>query len=161
MKAAGRTKKFLIAATLTTALGFAGLQAASASPGAAGPTTPGMQHPCPMQQTMQAQMMGQKPDPEMLKKRDAFLTQTKEIRKNMAEKRAAMRALMHSENPDTAQASKLAGELFELREQMRTKATEAGLPGRMMMGMMGPMGMHPGCNFGPMKGRGHHAGGMM
>jgi zinc resistance-associated protein len=153
MSAARRTKKMVITAALATAVGLAGLQTATASPDAAGP---GMQHPCPMQQGAKmgkGMGMNKKLDPEMVKARNAFLGETREIRKALAEKRAAMRALMRGDNPDQAQASKLAGEMFDLREQMRTKAAEAGLPPHMMMG---PMGMNRMPGDGPMKGGSHH-----
>jgi zinc resistance-associated protein len=94
---------------------------------------------------------------KMQKTRDAFLMETKEIRKDVAVKRAAMRAMMHSTNPDPVKVSSLAGEIFDLREQLRIKARAKGLPG---LGFMGPQGMHPGCNMmkshGSMMG-GHHS----
>ncbi len=93
---------------------------------------------------------------EMQKTRDAFLLETKELRKNIAIKHAAMRAMMRSTNPDPVKVSSLAGEIFDLREQLRTKARAKGLPGH---GFMGPQGMHPGCNMmkshGSMMGRYH------
>lgn len=91
---------------------------------------------------------------EMLKNHDAFLQDTKELRKNMMVKRAEMRALMQATNPDSERVSVLAGELFDLREQLRTQAREKGLPVR---AFMGPMGM--GCKMmqsgGPMMGGSH------
>ncbi len=146
MGTVSRTKKGILAVTITTALALTGLQAAVASPGAM--KGPGPQGPCPMQS-------GQL-DAETVKARDTFLTETTELRKGMAEKRAAMRALMNSNTPDQAQASKLAGELFDLREQIRTKAQAAGLPPQMMMAM-GKMG----CGNAPMTGARHHGGHQM
>jgi hypothetical protein len=93
---------------------------------------------------------------KMQKMRDAFLVETKEIRKDVAVKRAAMRAMMHSTNPDPVKVSALAGEIFDLHEQLRTKARAKGLPG---LGFMGQRRMHPDCDMmgssGPMMGR-HH-----
>ena len=58
-----------------------------------------------------------------------------------------MRAIMQADTPDTTQAGQVAGEVFELREKLRAKAQEAGLPFP-MMGMGMGMGMGPGCGFG-------------
>ena len=72
----------------------------------------------------------------------------------MAEKHAVMRALMNSGTPDTVKAGQVAGELFELREKLRAKAKEAGLPYPMMgagCGMGDGMGMGSGMGMG--KGR--------
>lgn len=153
MSAQNRTKKIIIAATVTTALAFAGLQAATAAPGEMKGRGPGFQHPCPGQ--------GQSFDEATLKTRDTFLSETVELRKNMAVKKAAKRAVMSSTTPDPEKASQLAGELFDLREQLRTKARAAGLPAGMMMGMgrMGSGQMMP-CSGQRMGGR-YHGGNMM
>ncbi len=95
---------------------------------------------------------GQELSEEQQKQRSAFLDETADIRKNMAIKRAEMRALMRSDNPDTAQAAALSAELFDLRESMRKKAAEKGLPAFLGPGRHGMMG--PG--FGP---AGHHGRG--
>lgn len=151
MSAKNRTKKIILAATVTTALAFAGLQAATAAgPGAMNGRGPGFQYPC--------QGQGQPFNEATLKARDTFLSETTELRKNMAEKSAAKRAVMRSTNPDPEKASQLAGELFDLREQLRTKARAAGLPAGMMMGFGrmgdGPMMFHNGQRKG-----GRHFGG--
>jgi len=90
---------------------------------------------------------------EMLNRHDAFLQDTKELRKNMMVKRAEMRAVMQATNPDSERVAVLAGELFDLREQLRMQAMEKGLPGH---AFMGSMGMNHGCkkmrNCGPMPG---------
>lgn len=94
---------------------------------------------------------------EMRKNRDSFLLETKELRKNMMMKRATMRAMMHAANPDPAKISSLAGEIFDLREQLRTKARAKGLPG---LGFMGHHGMRPGCELMKYNGSmmdGHHS----
>ncbi len=138
MGATSKTKKIVLAATLSTALAFAGIQAATAAgPGAGKGSGFKGQGPCFGQ--------GQQCDEETLKKHDAFLAETTELRKSIAQKRAEKRAVMANENPDAQKASKLAGELFDLREQMRTKAKAAGLPGYMMMSRMG-MGDNSGMN---------------
>ena len=112
-------KKIMLAAILTSGLALAISQSAlAAQPGAqAGKGT----YPC------QYQM-----DPAMQKTHDKFLAETVDLRKQMAEKHAMMRAQMHSTSPDTAKVGQLAGELFELREKLRAKAQEAGMPMLMM-----------------------------
>lgn len=110
-------------------------------------------------------------DPAMQQKHAKFLQDTKELRKQLAVKQAGQRALMRSAQPDSAQAQQLAGEVFDLREQLRAKAQAEGLP----MSMMGPgfhggpgmgrgdgnwgpcNGMGPGSGMGPGKGMGRGA----
>lgn len=94
-------------------------------------------------------------DEATVKAREAFLAQTTELRKKLTMKEAEMGALMSRDNPDEKKAGQLAGEIFDLRTQVRQKAIDAGLkPGsggcRMGKGM-GGMGM----------GQGRHPGGMM
>ena len=149
MSAKNRTKKIIIAAAVTTALAFGGLQAATAGPGSMKGGGPGFQNPC----SGQGQQFF---DEATLKAHNTFLSETTELRKNMAQKRAAKRAVMSSTTPDPEKASQLAGELFDLREQLRTKARAAGLPAGMMMrmGRMGDGPMMP-CNGQRMGGRYH------
>ena len=98
----------------------------------------------------------------MVEKHNAFLASTVELRKQIAEKQAVQRAIMAADTPDTTQAGKVAGELFELREQLRAKAQAAGLPYPMLgMGMgkgmgMGGMGCGMADGFGPGDGKGPH-----
>ena len=134
------------------AISLAGIQSAAASP------DKGAQVPCPnMQQN--AQMSA-----DMMKARDAFLKDSKDLRKSMMMKRTEMRAIMQGTNPDPEKVAALAGEIFDLREQLRAKAIANGLPGR---GFMGPPGMHPACNMmqggGPMMmgGGPHHQKGQL
>ncbi len=112
-------KKLLLATILTSGLAFAISEAAVAG-----------HHfrnghgrmPCQVQNMT----------PEMQQKMTKFFEDTKETRKALAQKRAAMRAIMHAQTPDPTEASKVAGELFELRETMRTQAQEYGVPFPMM-----------------------------
>src|SRR5512145_127814 len=78
---------------------------------------------------------------EIQKIHDKFLSDTVAIRKELAEKNAVMRALLNAGTPDTVKASQVAGELFELREKLRAKAREAGLPLPMLMMGQGRDGM--------------------
>lgn len=113
-------KKIMLAAILTSGLTLAISQAAFSQPEqAAQASTPGKPGtpPCAYQMS-----------PEIQQARNTFLNETVAIRKELAEKNAAMRALMHAGTPDTTKASQLAGELFELREKLRLKAQETGRP---------------------------------
>lgn len=101
-------------------------------------------------------------DPQMVKNSETFLAGTVEQRKQLAEKQAIMQALMAADSPDSAKAGQVAGELFDLREQLRVKAQEAGLPYPMLgMGLgrgMGGMGCGFDAGQGPGDGKGakHH-----
>jgi len=112
----------------------------------------------------QAMMQANNPMMDMIKSRDAFLKDSKELRKSMMMKRMAMKAMMRSANPDADKIAKLAGEIFDIREQLRAKAEASGMPGMGMMmgggmmggGMMGGMGHN--CKM--MQGGGPMMGGM-
>jgi zinc resistance-associated protein len=93
-------------------------------------------------------------DPATQKIRDKFLAETVDMRKQVAEKHAVMRAQMNAGTPDTAKVSQLAGELFELREKLRVKAQETGLPMPMLMMGQGDMGGMPCQGMGKGKGMG-------
>jgi zinc resistance-associated protein len=96
-------------------------------------------------------------DPAIQKARDKFLSETVAMRKEMAEKHAVMRALLNADTPDTTKISQLAGELFELREKLRLKAQETGLPMHMlMMGDMSCQGTGMGMGMGMGMGGGRH-----
>ena len=58
---------------------------------------------------------------------DVFFKDTQELRKEIVVKRAEKKALMRAEEPDAEKVGKIAGELFDLRNSMRTKAEAAGL----------------------------------
>ena len=130
------TKKIALAAILSSGLALAISQAALAQPGQPGvPAGKGMGMGPGMQQM----------DPATQKAHDKFLADTVELRKQVAEKQAVLRAQMNAATPDTTKVGQLSGELFTLREQLRVKAQEAGLPY--------PMGMGCGMGMGPGKGR--------
>lgn len=132
-------KKIVLAAILTSGLALAITQSAIAQPGYKGYHG---QQPCQMQM-----------DPVAQKARDKFLNETVETRKQLAEKNAVMQSLMHAGTPDTAKASQIAGELFELRETLRLKAQETGLPLPMLMMGQGGKGVMPCYGQGPRGGR--------
>jgi Spy/CpxP family protein refolding chaperone len=76
-------------------------------------------------------------DPATQKKYDAFYESTRELRKELAAKRAQQRAIMRAQSPDPEGAAKLAEELFDLREKFQAKAVEAGLSGAYGRGCAG------------------------
>ncbi|MFP7755809.1 Spy/CpxP family protein refolding chaperone [Thermodesulfobacteriota bacterium B35] len=137
--ASRRITRITLTALTVAVLTFTGIQAGMASPGEkGGPGYHGAMMGCPQV------------DEKTRAAREKFLDQTVDLRKQMMENRARMRALMHSASPDPDQVSKLAGKIFDLREQLRVKARESGLQGTGPMAMMGacgcggPMGMGTG-----------------
>ncbi|MCL1981407.1 MAG: hypothetical protein FWG62_10090 [Proteobacteria bacterium] len=119
-------KKLMLAAILTSGLTLAISQASLAEP--AKQISPDQQTNAPAQALMNT---------DMRKAHDKFLDDTVALRKELAEKRAVMRALMNAGTPDTVKASQVAGELFDLGEKLRAKAKEAGLPLPMFRSMGG------------------------
>ncbi len=133
--ASGTMTRTTLMALAVALLTFTGVQAGLASPGEKG--GPGYH----------ATMMGcPQVDDKTMAARQKFLDETVDLRKKMVKSRARMRALMSAANPDPAKVSALAGEIFDLREQLRVKARENGLEG---MGPMAMMGSGCGCG-GPM-----------
>jgi hypothetical protein len=85
-----------------------------------------------------------------------FLTETKDLRRELAGKRAELRALQAQTAPDVKATGALAREIFDLDEKIDKKAEELGLPpmgpggcmgggGMGCMGGGGGMGMRGGC----------------
>jgi hypothetical protein len=66
-------------------------------------------------------------DAEDQKKFYAFLEDTKEMRKALADRQLENQALMQSDNPDPAKAALLSNEIFDLRDQLLDRAGEAGI----------------------------------
>ncbi|PIE59347.1 MAG: hypothetical protein CSA32_04320 [Desulfobulbus propionicus] len=133
MKHAQAHRKIILATILTTGLSLSISQAAFAYHGFEGNRHKGS-GAC-MTHTM---------NPAIQKAHERFMGETKQIRKQLAVKRASMRAIMMAGTPDPNKAAQLAGELFDLREQLRIKAREYGLPVHMALGG----GKHGG-DFGP------------
>jgi len=74
-------------------------------------------------------------DPESQKIKDQFLADTVTQRKSLAEKKAALRTMQNSTKGDVAATTRLAGEIFELREQLRIEAHKTGLPDNVLFSM--------------------------
>ncbi|MBU2489791.1 MAG: periplasmic heavy metal sensor [Proteobacteria bacterium] len=80
---------------------------------------------------------------------DKFQAETSDLRRELVTKKSEYQALMNSEKPDPKRAGELAGQIFDLQEQMRAKAKAAGLPA------FGPgMGPGPGAGYGNCPGGG-------
>jgi|GEM_PF-649335 len=144
------TKKLMLAAILTSGLTLAISQATLAEPVKSAQPEPQAKPSGPPAQVQAST--------EMQKLHDKFLSDTVTTRKELAEKNAVLRALLNAGTPDTVKASQVAGEIFELREKLRAKAQEAGLPLPMLM-MMGQGGDGMGCQG--MMGQGMMGHGMM
>ena len=71
--------------------------------------------------------MGGNADPVEIENRTKFFDETVDLRKSLAVKKAETAAVMSHEKPDEKRAGQLAGEIFELRNEMRTRAAAAGI----------------------------------
>lgn len=118
------SKKIMLATILTSGIALAISQAALSQP-----------QPAPEKGQGKPDVTSsrQHRDPAMQEAREKFLADTVAIRKQLAEKNAAMRVLLNAGTPDTDKASQLAGDLFELREKLRAQAIAAGLSHHMLI----------------------------
>ncbi len=128
-------KKTIIAIAVLAVAGFTGLHSAQARWGQ-GPGTATGTSWC-----QNAQI-----NDETRQARSQFMQDTVELRKQIASTRIDLRAELSKEPVDTETAKALQARLFDLQEQLRTKAEEAGVtawgPGMgRHAGMMGT-GMH-------------------
>jgi zinc resistance-associated protein len=136
-------KKKIAAIALVLTLATVGM--ASARGGMGGGYGQGYNNP-----QMQGRMY-QQLDQATQDKVDVFFKDTQDLRKQIMMKQSEKQALLQGANPDAAAASKLSGELFDLRATMQDKAKAAGVdsylggPGR--GGMMGGRGMGMGCRM--------------
>lgn len=143
-----KMKKVLVITALVAGIGLFGLQQASASRGAGAGMGMGMG--CPKGAPCYSQL-----DAATKAKVDKFYDDTKPLRKQIVMKRAEKCAIMNADNPDPAKAAVLAGELFDLRAAMQTKADEAGLSSVIdcdcCVGYGQGMGPHHGAGYGAKK----------
>ncbi|MBM9518231.1 hypothetical protein JWG39_00185 [Desulforhopalus vacuolatus] len=93
---------------------------------------------CPVSRVQMQQF-----DAAMQTKVNTFLTENAGLRKQLAMKRAEYQAVMLGASPNASQAAALAGEIFDLRYTLQTKAQTAGLAG-----CLGGMGMKHGMGRG-------------
>ncbi len=87
---------------------------------------------------------------EQIQARQTFMTETADIRQALAVKRGEYRALMAGDNPSPEKAGLLAGNIAELKNQLREKAAAAGISFRghgMGHGAKGKMGGMGNCNW--------------
>lgn len=125
MKLVNAKKQIVLAVVLVSAIGMAGLQNAGARPWGGGPNSWGGPN-CGQCDGYGNQRQLQL-DPKSEEARNAFLSETVELRKSIATKRAEKRALMLNDNPDPKRVGELTGEIFDLREQLQSKAQEKGI----------------------------------
>lgn len=137
-------KKTLLITGLVVGMGFIGLQQASAYQGMGGGGM-GMGGGCPKGGAAYSQL-----DAASKAKVDKFHDETKDLRKQMVMKHAEERAIMRADNPDSAKAAKLAGEIFDLQTSLQTKAAAAGV--QELIGCGSCQGAGPG--MGPHRGAG-------
>lgn len=140
------TRKIIVVVAIIAGLGLIGFQQAIAR-GWGGGWAGG----CPGYMQNYQQL-----DEATRSKVEAFRTETANLRKEIAMKRAEKMALMNSQSPDPKAVAEVQGQLFDLRMEMQNKAGGAGVPmmgmGSRGMGMGGPgkggmgRGMGPCCN---------------
>jgi len=132
-------KKTFVITALVMGLGFIGLQQVSASPG--------MGAGCPKGGPGYSQL-----DAATKAKVDKYYDDTNDLRKQMVMKHAEERAIMRSENPDSAKVATLAGEIFDLKTTIQAKADAAGVQG--VIGCGDCQGMGQGMGHQGMMGKG-------
>ncbi|ADH87198.1 hypothetical protein [Desulfurivibrio alkaliphilus] len=128
-------KKTLMTLAMVAALGFTGYQLAEARPGAGyGPGGYGMAAGyCDGPNCVAL-------DEETLQAREAFYEATRELRRTIQTKQAQLQAAINA--GDEARAKALSEEVFDLRNQMRAQASEAGIARAGRFGTCGgPTGM--------------------
>ena len=107
-------KKYLAAAALIGAMGFAGISMAN-SPNNYGYGNCGGSRYC------DNGFSSEQDDG----KSAAFFEETKELRREIVVKRSELDAMMRQDNPDEKKVAKLTGDLFDLQNNMEEKADKA------------------------------------
>lgn len=141
MKLANAKKNYILGVVLLSAIMGAGIHNASAGPWGGGPNR--WNGP----QCGECDRSGYSGQPQLDEKsteaHDTFRSETVALRKEIATKKAEKKALMLNDNPDAKRIAQLTGELFDLREQLHTKAQEKGID----INNIG-YGRHPGLRCG-------------
>ncbi len=152
MKMNGNKKKIILGLALIGAVALAGMQTAGAGPRGGG--SYGLGGPqCEDCGGYGAYGYGRQPlTEESQKAQDKFMTDTVQLRKDMATKRAEKKALMISDNPDAKRVAQLTSEIFDINEQLRSKVEESGIENAGFRGM--GYGRGPGMGYGRGSGRG-------
>ena len=125
MKPNNTKKKIVLGIVLVSAISVAGLQSAGAGPWGGGPNKWG--GPRCGECDGSGYWGQQQLDDKSIESRDAFLSETAALRKEIAVRKAEKRAIMLGDNPDAKRVAQLTGELFDLQEQLQSKAQEKGL----------------------------------
>ena len=125
MKLTSTKKKFILGVALVSAISVAGIHNASANPWGGGPNKwSGSQ----CGQCDRSEFRGQPQlDEKSTEEYEIFRSETVELRKGIATRKAEKKALRLNDNPDAKRVGQLTGELFDLREQLHAKAQEKGL----------------------------------
>jgi len=104
---------------------------------------------------------GRELDEKEIKARDDFFNETKDMRRDLFDKRQEYAALMDQENPDKDKAAQLWSEIFDLQAKLQEKAGAAGFGPRSENRRRGygseDCGV-PGCGNGPRGGYGYGPG---
>jgi zinc resistance-associated protein len=116
-------KGYWLALTATALISLSSFTPADAGPGGYGGGR-GFCGNCDPQGQQQAL------SPEAQQAREEFMAKTTDLRKQLVVRKAELRALMAQQNPDEKRVAALTGETFDLRNQLRQKAVEHGLPGQ-------------------------------
>ena len=112
-------KKYLAAAALIGLIGFTGITMANARGYGYGPG-PGYGD-CDGGGRYCSNWYAEGDD----KKATVFREETKELRKEIIVKRSELDALMRQDNPDEKKVAKLTGDIYDLENQMETKAEKS------------------------------------
>jgi hypothetical protein len=131
-------KKYLAAAALVGAIGFAGMSIADARGYGYGPGAG--YGDCNGGGYCNSWSYSEKDN----EKASAFFEETKALRKEIVVKRSELDALMLQDNPDEKKVAKLTGDIFDLQTQMNEKADNA---------FEGKAGYGPGPGYGCGRGR--------
>ncbi len=140
MKKRMNTKKLTLITLLSGSIMLAGFTSAIANPN-------NMHQRCSGKGTAEIVL-----DEKTIELRKKFRDETTDLRKKMIVTRTELSVLMNSTTPDAKEAGRLAGELFDVKEQLKKKADESGLT------TTGYMGNGHHMNGGGMMGRGMMGG---
>ncbi len=114
-------KKIIVSSVLVLGLVAAGVASANWHRGNNGGGYGGNYNNCTMQG------VSQQFSAEDQKKFIAFQKENVELRRQLTLKKAEQRAMLNSDNPDSAAVSKLSGEIFDIQNSLKEKATAAGI----------------------------------
>ena len=97
----------------------------------------------------------------MRQKVDTFMAETKPLRRQLFVAETALHAQVRANQPDNALIQELAGRIFDLKDELKTKAKASGIPPMLIKALTGrpDLGPHGGHGWGHGKRhKGHHPG---